>query len=60
MYDLSGKKVNEVVQENLAPGEHSVALDMKALGMPSANYAYQLVVENSNGVFQQCKMMTAR
>ncbi len=60
LYDLSGKKVNETVHESLPPGEHSVALDMKALGMPSANYAYQLVVENSNGVFQQCKMMTAR
>lgn len=59
LFDLQGKKVAEVVQKDLLSGEHRIAVDTRALGIAPANYIYQLEVENKNGVFRQCKMMTA-
>jgi hypothetical protein len=37
-----------------------MTLNMKSLSLSSSNYVYQLQVQNSNGVFRQCKMMTAK
>ncbi|NUO02267.1 MAG: T9SS type A sorting domain-containing protein [Saprospiraceae bacterium] len=60
LWDLTGKKVAEVVQNDLSEGEHAINIDLQGLGIPVGNYAYQLQVSNSNGVFRQCKMMTAQ
>ena len=43
----------------LQAGEHSLPLDVDALGIGFGNYAYQIRVENNHGVFLQAKMMTA-
>lgn len=59
IFDLSGKKVAEVSEKNMGAGEQKITLNMKSLEIPNGNYVYQLEVENSNGVFRQCKMMTA-
>lgn len=60
LFDLSGRKVAAVQRKSLAPGEHLLRLDVQELGLPAANYVYQLNVTNSLGTFRQCKMMTVR
>jgi protocatechuate 3,4-dioxygenase beta subunit len=59
LWDLSGKKVATVAQKGMGPGEHRIPLNMRSLGLPTGNYAYQFEVANSMGVFRECKMMTA-
>jgi protocatechuate 3,4-dioxygenase beta subunit len=59
LYDLAGQKVASVVENNLGAGDQAIALNMAKLGIANGNYAYQLVVENANGVFRQTKIMTA-
>ncbi len=59
LFDLSGKKMAEVIRDGMGTGEQTILLDMAALGLAGGNYVYQLQVENNNGVFRQCKMMTA-
>ncbi len=60
MWDLAGKKVAEVIKKGLSAGDNQITLNMKKLGLATSNYVYQLQVENTNGVFRQCKMMTAK
>ena len=57
--DLMGKKVAEIVRLGLSSGDHEIEVDLKSLGLPVANYAYQLTVSNENGLFRQSKLMTA-
>lgn len=59
LYDLQGRKVATVQHKGLVAGTHNIALDMQALGIPSANYAYQVQVTNSSGTWRTCRMMTA-
>lgn len=59
LWDLSGRKVVNVSQKALSTGNHEIALNMKSLGLSTANYLYQIEVKNQDGVFRQCKMMTA-
>ncbi len=59
LWDLTGKKIARLDQGHLPSGEHSIALNMKTLGVPSGTYAYQLQVSNENGTFRQAKVMTA-
>lgn len=59
IFDLQGKNVAQIDKGELSNGDHQVMLNMQALGIPTGNYIYQLQVENSNGLFRQCKMMTA-
>jgi protocatechuate 3,4-dioxygenase beta subunit len=59
LYDLQGKKVATVQQNNLTSGDHNVTLNMQSLGLSTGNYVYQMTVKNKNGVFTDCKMMTA-
>lgn len=59
LFDLQGRKVKTIKYNDLAIGEHKLVLDMQALGLPTANYAYQLTVKNSRGVFVDSKLMTA-
>ncbi|MBS1764221.1 MAG: intradiol ring-cleavage dioxygenase [Bacteroidetes bacterium] len=59
LWDITGRKVATISRNNLSAGEHSIAIDLKSLGIKQANYAYQLEVTNSVGTFMQCKLMTA-
>ncbi len=59
LYDLQGKKMATISNNNLTAGEHTILLDMKSLGLPIGNYIYQLEVKNANGLYRDCKMMTA-
>lgn len=59
LFNLEGQKVATLDQGELVPGEHAVPVQLKTLGLPLANYIYQLQVSNELGVFRQCKMMTA-
>ena len=60
LYELSGKKAATVQMNNLPAGEHSIPLNFRELGLPAANYAYQIHVRNPNGVFTDCKVLTAQ
>ena len=59
LYDLSGKKLVELKQTGLHVARHRFLVSPLRLGLPVANYAYQLRVENNSGTFRQAKMMTA-
>lgn len=59
LWDLSGKKVATISEKDLPAGEQAITLNMKALGITTGNYLYQIEVINRDGLFRQCKMMTA-
>lgn len=59
LFNLEGKKIATIRQGQLLAGEHQITLDMEQLGLPGGNYVYQLQATSSQGVFRQCKMMTA-
>ena len=60
IYDMTGKKVLDLFNQNMNAGEQKVILDRhnKKHDLPEGNYVYQLTVENSNGTFRQCKVLT--
>ncbi|MCB0397793.1 MAG: hypothetical protein KDD36_14165 [Flavobacteriales bacterium] len=59
IYDLQGKRVSRIKRDGLAAGDHTIELNMHNLGLPIANYLYQIEVKNEAGIFRDCKMMTA-
>lgn len=59
IFNLNGQKVATLNQGQLAPGEHNILVNFKALGLAQQTYAYQLQVQNSAGSFHQAKVMTA-
>jgi hypothetical protein len=59
IYDLQGRIVATIEKPNLASGDHQILIDTSDLGIASANYIYQLEIKNLNGLFRDCKMMTA-
>ncbi len=59
LFNLAGQNVGAVVGGDMLAGDQTLEIDLKALGLPAANYIYQLQVINENGTFRQCKMMTA-
>ena len=59
LFDINGQKLATLDQGELLAGNQEIAVDTRALGLPTANYIYQLQVVNENGTFRQCKMMTA-
>lgn len=59
LFDLQGRKAAEIAEGNLGAGEHQIAVNMRDLSLPTAHYAYQLNVENNNGVFHSSRLMTA-
>lgn len=59
LFDLQGRKVADIGRENLAAGAHRIRVDLGEVGLPLASYAYQLTVENANGVFCSSRLMTA-
>jgi protocatechuate 3,4-dioxygenase beta subunit len=58
LYDVNGKKVANIINETLNIGDHNVKLNFKTMGIPPANYAYQLEVSNEDGIFRDCKLMS--
>lgn len=60
LFDLAGRKITEIRKTNLAAGDQRLELDLSGNGIATGNYIYQLQVENRNGIYRQCKMMTAR
>ena len=58
LFDISGKRVAVISKTGLSAGEQKIEVSLKNLGLPKANYLYQLEVINSSGAFRQCKMMT--
>lgn len=58
LWTLAGQKVATIVRNDLAAGDHTIEVSMKALGIEAANYIYQLQTSNSYGIYRQCKMMT--
>jgi protocatechuate 3,4-dioxygenase beta subunit len=59
IWDLSGKKRNQLNKYGLGEGNHQFEVNLNNLGLPDANYVYQLVVTNSKGTFRQSKVMTS-
>jgi protocatechuate 3,4-dioxygenase beta subunit len=59
LYDLNGRKVATVLNENLQSGEHKCLVNFPKLGLATTNYMYQIEVKNSDGLFKDVKMMTA-
>ena len=59
IWELNGRKIKEISRQGLAVGKHTIEVIPSQLGIPAANYVYQLRVENPNGIFRQAKMMTA-
>lgn len=60
LFDLRGRQVAEITEKDLGAGEHKIRVNTLELGIPTAHYAYQLNVENSNGLFHSSKLMTAQ
>ena len=60
VYDLMGKKICTKINEQLGIGNHSVSFNRIVSGksLPAGNYAYQLNVENNDGLYRQIKVMT--
>jgi protocatechuate 3,4-dioxygenase beta subunit len=58
IWDLMGRKLQDIKRENLPTGEHNIDFTPSVFGLPSANYAYQLEVKNANGTYTDTKMMT--
>ena len=61
LFDLNGKKVMTPMGfTKLSAGEHPVELNRNsnAAGLAAGSYAYQLTVDNANGVFRQSKLLT--
>ncbi|XZF12799.1 dioxygenase family protein [Chitinophagaceae bacterium MMS25-I14] len=57
LYDLQGRKIKEAFNSRLSAGDQVITLDRD--GLPAGSYAYQVSVENENGNFRQCKLLTA-
>ncbi|MBS1772227.1 MAG: T9SS type A sorting domain-containing protein [Bacteroidetes bacterium] len=60
IFDLNARKVGVVDMGTLQIGDHTSTVNLESMGIAYGNYLYQLDVTNSNGVFRQCKMMTAQ
>lgn len=58
LWDLTGKKAATLLNAELNAGEHTVIVDLDELGLARSNYIYQLQIENADGVFNDCKMIT--
>lgn len=59
LFDLSARRVAVIKKGKLVQGDYKIDVDCTALGIAPGNYIYQLQVSNNQGVFRQCKMMTA-
>ncbi len=58
LWDLSGKKIATLLDEQKSVGEYEVTVNPTELGIPNGNYLYQLEAINERGTFRLPKMMT--
>ena len=60
LFDLQGRKVLQLLNDNLGACEHSVLIDRKgnASALTAGSYAYQITVQNEHGTFYQNKLLT--
>lgn len=56
LFDLQGRKVQTVVDEQMTAGDKTITLNKGPLAIGS--YLYQVTVQNSNGTFRQCKLLS--
>ncbi len=59
LWDVTGRKVASLNQGKLEAGPHEIIIHPQSLGLSAANYIYQLEAVNADGIFRDCKMMTA-
>jgi hypothetical protein len=59
IFDTQGRRVAEVKPVLLEQGEHNMVIKLNDLHLGIGNYAYEITVKNSIGIFHQCKIMTA-
>ncbi len=59
LYDIQGRKVHSITPNRLSAGTHNLTLNMASMGLPTGNYVYQIEVKNANGIYRDCKLMTA-
>jgi hypothetical protein len=59
LWDLSGRKVATIDKGKLTTGSHQVVINLRELRLSHTNYIYQVEVENSDGIFRDCKVMTS-
>ncbi len=59
IFDLSGRKVLELINEKMNSGDQKVRLDRESTNQKLSNgsYIYQITVQNETGTFRQCKAM---
>jgi len=60
LYNLDGKKVNNIVNENVISGYKEIKIDLSKLSISNSNLAYQLRFENLDGVFTDCKIISVK
>lgn len=59
IFDLSGRKVKDIDRGTLGVGDYSYTVDLGEMNITQGNYIYQINVENAEGIYRECKMMTA-
>ena len=55
MYDLHGRMIGTVANENYTAGNHGIVIEKSALNLSSGYYICKVKVENVNGVFEENK-----
>lgn len=62
LYDTEGRKVLDLIDQNMSAGDQKVSLDKSsnAASLALGSYLYKLTVENLNGTFRQCKLLTVK
>jgi len=58
LFNTEGQKIHEAMFTQQTQGNHQYVINFENLGIPTANYIYQLEVKNENGLYRDCKMMT--
>lgn len=59
LYDLNGRKVLNLLNENRSSGSHEVEFKPKEHGLAAAGYLYQITATTNDGAFKTVKMMTS-
>ncbi len=57
IFNLQGQKVYSIKEKNYLSGKHEVHLKFKDLTIATESYAYQLTIENENGIYIDSKLM---
>jgi hypothetical protein len=59
VFDPLGRKVMGVARKGLGPGEQTIHLNLRGLGLPAGTYSYQVQVANRYGLYRQRQPMPA-